>query len=295
MCPLDMALAIGLLVGSTQQPQIVESQAINRVQQLPVSQLDPALPGRPFAVWLNQVVGSQAGITWQLTECGEQGEGVSGEPRDIRACVEMTALLPNDRKVMIMTLVGTFNQGLNMRPRLHLAVVEDKGELYDLARLSDLPEMVRRPLVRRAPAPKNRVRPVTLPSAGPARLVLAPPPPIKAETFGKPPSRSVEIEQAPPGKEIRKVSEGVLLGNVINKVLPGYPAIAKQLRLSGEVKVDIVIAEDGRVINAVAVSGPPMLRDTAVDAALKWIFKPTILNGKPVQTQGTLSFIFARQ
>jgi TonB family protein len=106
-------------------------------------------------------------------------------------------------------------------------------------------------------------------------------------------TRNLEVDPSQ-RREPRRVSEGVLLGNVINKVVPGYPPIAKQLRLSGEVKVDITISEEGRVIEAKAISGHPLLRPVAEEAASKWVFKPTLLNGIPMKTQGTLTFVFTQ-
>ena len=83
-------------------------------------------------------------------------------------------------------------------------------------------------------------------------------------------------------------------GSVITRFSPIYPAVARQINASGEVKVQVTISEEGRVIEALAISGHPILRPAAEDAARKWVFKPTTLNGKPVQTQGTLTFVFER-
>src|SRR5262245_44140119 len=88
------------------------------------------------------------------------------------------------------------------------------------------------------------------------------------------------------------VSKGVIAGEAITIVQPVYPAIAKQINASGEVRVEVIIGENGRVISVKAVSGHPVLRSAAEDAARKWVFKPAEAGGKPVQVQGTLSFVF---
>jgi TonB family protein len=88
------------------------------------------------------------------------------------------------------------------------------------------------------------------------------------------------------------VSKGVIAGEVITKVQPVYPAIAKQANASGEVRVEVIIGESGRVISAKAVNGHPALRSAAEDAASKWVFKPAEAGGKPVQVPGTLTFVF---
>ena len=48
----------------------------------------------------------------------------------------------------------------------------------------------------------------------------------------------------------------------------------------------------GRVIEAKATKGHPVLRAAAEDAARKWVFRPTLLDGKPVKQPGTLTFVF---
>src|SRR5262249_7288064 len=87
------------------------------------------------------------------------------------------------------------------------------------------------------------------------------------------------------------VSKGAA-GDVIIKAQPIYPAVAKQINASGEVQVSIVIGENGQVIEAKAIKGHPVLRAAAEDAARKWVFKPMLLDGKPVKQPGTLTFVF---
>ncbi len=79
----------------------------------------------------------------------------------------------------------------------------------------------------------------------------------------------------------------------IKRVQPQYPAIAKAAGAQGPVTVQVVIDEQGSVTSARAVSGHPLLQDASVDAARQWVFKPTIINGKPAKVSGSLSFSFA--
>ncbi|HEV2664662.1 MAG TPA: energy transducer TonB, partial [Blastocatellia bacterium] len=88
------------------------------------------------------------------------------------------------------------------------------------------------------------------------------------------------------------VSNGIVSGEVLLRAQPIYPSIAKQVSASGEVQVSIVIGENGQVIEAKAVKGHPVLRAAAEEAARKWVFKPTLLDGKPVRQPGTLTFVF---
>src|ERR1044072_1394828 len=87
----------------------------------------------------------------------------------------------------------------------------------------------------------------------------------------------------PPGPRpiLQPISGGVLNGTAITLPQPTYPEPAKRARVQGIVSVDVVLDESGKVISANASSGPAMLRDAAVQAALKARFSPTKLSGQP--------------
>lgn len=58
-----------------------------------------------------------------------------------------------------------------------------------------------------------------------------------------------------------------------SKVFPEYPAIARQLSLTGKVKLETTIAADGHVIGTKVVGGNPVLASSAQDAVKKWRFE----------------------
>jgi protein TonB len=89
------------------------------------------------------------------------------------------------------------------------------------------------------------------------------------------------------------VSSGVIQGLLIRQIKPNYPPLAKQARISGSVVLQAVIGKDGTIQNLRAVSGHPMLIQSAIDAVRQWKYKPYILNGEPVEvdTQVTVNFI----
>jgi TonB family protein len=89
--------------------------------------------------------------------------------------------------------------------------------------------------------------------------------------------------------------EGVLTGGAIHKEQPSYPPEAKYKRLSGAIRVKIEIDETGSVTDAIIICGGGMLADVSRDAAFKWRFKPTLLNGQPVKVRGILTFNFTLQ
>ncbi|MBO0800417.1 MAG: energy transducer TonB, partial [Blastocatellia bacterium] len=81
-------------------------------------------------------------------------------------------------------------------------------------------------------------------------------------------------------------------GPAIKKVTPPYPAIAKAARASGEVLMQVIIGEGGQVTEATVISGHMLLREAALQAARQWVFKPTLLSGRPIEIRGILKFNF---
>ncbi len=277
-----------------QAPEL-EARAIARLQTTSVEQLDANLPARPFASWFKQLVGPRAGVTWQLTDCGELPGPDAEKQRDIPACVEVSAILPNERKAVVVVWVGTFNLGATGKPQLHFALVEENGELHSVKRLSELPTKLRGPLPTAAElARQRRLEPPALAprkgNATAARPLPAQNPPV---AFDKLPSLNT-VAEPPPAPVAVRISQGVSLGQVIERALPVYPLQARQNNVTGEVQVEVSISEQGQVLLARALSGHALLRPAAEAAARKWIFKPSLLNGIPVKVQGTLIFVFSR-
>ncbi len=91
------------------------------------------------------------------------------------------------------------------------------------------------------------------------------------------------------------VSGGVSAGAAISRVEPAYPPAARAVRASGAVSVQIVIDEQGSVIQANAVSGHPLLRPAAVAAIRRWRFQPTTLSGQPVRASCVITVNFTLQ
>src|SRR5271154_3914135 len=68
---------------------------------------------------------------------------------------------------------------------------------------------------------------------------------------------------------------------------PSYPAIARQLKVEGEVQVQVLIGEEGKVEGATAITGNPILTKAALDTVKDWKFAPFKSNGKNVRAQTT--------
>jgi len=295
MNEFTIAILLVALLGASAQDSTLEDKAVYRVQQTPASRYDPTLPSSPFGFWLNKVVGPQSGVSWRLGECVEQDGTASEWDQGIPACVEATAILPDDRKIVAQIHVGSFKQGLSVTTKFHFAVIESDSQFQRVRRLSDLPQLIREPFSVNGPDEGKKPNVVTLPQSrlnGAPQFYYAKAP----APFGPPkitPDETVnEIPPPPKPASAPRVSKGVITGEALIRVQPVYPTIAKQINASGEVEVAIMINENGRVIDAKAIKGHPVLRAAAEDAARKWVFKPTLLDGKPVKQPGTLKFLF---
>lgn len=93
-------------------------------------------------------------------------------------------------------------------------------------------------------------------------------------------------------KNTAPLAVGSLLEYATNKSNPVYPPTAKTLRMTGVVRVELVIDEKGQVAEVQNTSGPTLLQRAATDAIRKWKFKPFIRDGEPVKATGFVSFNF---
>ena len=84
-------------------------------------------------------------------------------------------------------------------------------------------------------------------------------------------------------------------GNLIYKVQPIYPALARSARVQGAVVLRAIISRNGTIENLQVASGHPLLVTAAVDAVRQWRYRPYLLNGEPVEveTQVTVNFNLA--
>jgi TonB family protein len=131
------------------------------------------------------------------------------------------------------------------------------------------------------------------PSEGPAVAAPAEAQPAKPSNV----DNAKPEDPAPPTTEPGKhppISGGVLNGKALSLPKPDYPAEAKAAGTEGVVVIQVTIDELGNVAEARAVSGPRILQEPAVNAALQAKFSPTRLNGEPVKVTGVLVFNFGR-
>ena len=115
-----------------------------------------------------------------------------------------------------------------------------------------------------------------VPAALPPSVPPPPPPPI--------------LKPAP----IRQHSS-VQSANLIYQVKPAYPPIARQTRTQGVVVLEAVIDRDGSIQSLRVVSGHPLLTQAALDAVKQWKYRPTLLNGEPIEVITTVTVTFTLQ
>ncbi len=115
-------------------------------------------------------------------------------------------------------------------------------------------------------------------SAG-AAIISAPDSAPSASAFGSSPQQV-------------QISQGISQGLLISKVQPSYPPLARQARVQGTVVLKALIGKDGTVQNLTVISGHPMLTQSAIAAVKQWVYKPYLLNGKPVLVETTINVNF---
>jgi len=74
------------------------------------------------------------------------------------------------------------------------------------------------------------------------------------------------------------------------KVNPQLSDLARKMNVSGKVKIEVVIANDGHVKSSKAIGGHPLLVQACVDALRDWKFEAA-----PEETTQVIEFDFKAQ
>jgi protein TonB len=109
--------------------------------------------------------------------------------------------------------------------------------------------------------------------------VEAPPPPTPA------PARTEKTRPVVIGGDVQS-------SMAISRPNPVYPPIARQARIQGRVMLEALISRNGTIENLRVVNGHPLLVPAALDAVRQWRYRPTMLNGEPVEVQTTIEVNF---
>jgi protein TonB len=79
---------------------------------------------------------------------------------------------------------------------------------------------------------------------------------------------------------------------VVSRVDPSYPLLAKQMRVQGAVILEALISKNGSIQDIQVLSGPAILSEAAREAVKQWHFKPYYQSGRPVETEARITVNF---
>lgn len=162
--------------------------------------------------------------------------------------------------------------------------------------------------------PIHRLAPMTVPKDLPVivdgpNLAVSDPSPGVPAVIGVPGGLTAAAVFPPPPPEVKKadppkndpppVPKGpVQVGGMVKPpqlvtyVKPVYPPLARQARIQGQVRIAAILARDGAVTSMQLVSGHPLLVQAALDAVRLWRYRPTLLNGQPVEVAMSIDVNF---
>lgn len=117
----------------------------------------------------------------------------------------------------------------------------------------------------------------------------------RGSTTTNPANSNPQTAAAPAGGNAtdgKPLEVGSLVPKAAQTVSPTYPPTARTARVTGKVTVFLMVDEKGAVTAVERTDGPALLRGAAEDAARRWKFRPTIVNGQPVRVSGFINFNF---
>jgi TonB family protein len=126
----------------------------------------------------------------------------------------------------------------------------------------------------------------------PFLLLLLFTPGAVAQDAGKAADPPAQSEAPKPNPSRIRVGGNAMQASLVHQVQPVYPQIAKAARISGTVVLHAIVAKDGTITHLEYVSGHPLLMKAAMDAVSQWVYKPTLMNGDPVEVDTTINVVF---
>ncbi|MGB8541639.1 MAG: TonB family protein [Candidatus Acidiferrales bacterium] len=161
------------------------------------------------------------------------------------------------------------------------------------------------------PTAQPNVASASASSNTPSSVAKSAPPPAPANASSPAPTAAAEIVKAtvsvnaspfpsirvPPElkSQISKQGASLQIGQLISRVEPAYPEDAQRQRIEGVVKLHAIIARDGAIQDIDQMSGPPLLVAAAANAVRQWRYKPTALDGQPVEATESITVTFRLQ
>lgn len=94
------------------------------------------------------------------------------------------------------------------------------------------------------------------------------------------------------GEKRLRVASELQQAKLVTSPMPVYPVLARRGRVEGTVRLTATISKDGTVEKVETVSGHAILEQAAVEAVRRWKYRPTVLNGEPVEVVTTIDVVF---
>ena len=102
----------------------------------------------------------------------------------------------------------------------------------------------------------------------------------------------VALSQEKPSEKILRVTESELRGAASQKIEPEYPAVARQIRLTGDVDLEVSIDNAGSVDKVTVLRGNTLLVGSSMQAIKRWKFTPFRVDGQAARAIGQIRFNF---
>jgi protein TonB len=99
-------------------------------------------------------------------------------------------------------------------------------------------------------------------------------------------------ERVPVRTERVVVTGSIQMAQLISRVEPAYPPLARQIHREGRVELHAIISVEGRIESLEVISGDPFFIQSALAAVRQWRYRPTILNGRPVEVDTHITVIY---
>ncbi len=232
----------------------------------------------------------QVAVSFRLTgESAPQAAPVSPEFRGVAVLRTGRGeiISPPPAGAQMGTLTKILIQGLGdaQRGELSALLPAHEGDAYTpdllgkvIPVVHSFDEHLRVTVGRQSPTDFTLV--ISAPEFAPGEFVPVPPPPPQ------PSLSSTAAGQA------QRIGGAVMASQLVSQEKPVYPPLAKAARVQGTVKFEALIGADGHVQNLQLLSGPPLLVPSSLEAVRQWVYKPTLLNGNPVEVITTVDVNF---
>ena len=242
-------------------------------------------------------------------------EPINIPPRPQRQSYQASQKKPNTLLIVLLTIIGTVivlgggfgivyllqrgsasNTNANVNANLSNANVELNSNILDsnfnFNQNANVNANVNVNANLKTPTPTPKPSPSPSPTPSPEEGASPTPSPDQRPGSSPTPIFSPTPRPGSPVPSNRIVNGGVLNGRAISLSTPNYPAAARAMRAAGQVMVEVSVDESGRVTSARAISGHPLLRNSAEAAARQSRINPVRIDNENVKTTGVLIYNF---